>query len=197
MKTMKKALLLALCAVLLVAASVAGTLAYLTAQDSVSNTFTVGKVEIELKEYDMDVETGKKLENATAANAVKELTDLKLVPGRVIEKNPFITVGAESEPCWLFVKIENGLGEAVTVNGMEAWTAVEGQDGYYMYSEKVSAESDPVDVFTSVTVKPELGNAQIEALDGKTISVTAYAVQAEGVEKQDAWGALDTHYELN
>lgn len=196
MKTMKKALLLALCAVLLVAASVAGTLAYLTAQDSVTNTFTVGKVEIELKEYDMDVETGKKLENATAANAVKELTDLKLVPGRVIEKNPFITVGEESEPCWLFVKIENGLDGNVTLGGMDGWNAVDGKSGYYMYNDKVAANA-VVNVFTSVTVKPELGNAEINELEDKTISVTAYAVQAEGVEKQDAWGALDTHYELN
>ena len=196
MKTMKKALLLALCAVLLVAASVAGTLPYLTAQDSVSNTYTVGKVEIELKEYDMDVETGKKKENATVANAVDGLQDIKLVPGRVIQKNPFITVGEESEPCWLFVKIENGLGEAVTVNGMADWNAVDDKSGYYMYKDKVEANA-VVNVFTSVTVKPELGNAEINALEDKTIVVTAYAVQAEGVEKQDAWGALDTHYELN
>ena len=42
MKNAKKVLLLVLCAVLLVGASVAGTVAYLTATDSVENTFTVG-----------------------------------------------------------------------------------------------------------------------------------------------------------
>ena len=41
MKTRSKALLLTLCAVLLVAASVLGTMAYLTSTDEVTNTFTV------------------------------------------------------------------------------------------------------------------------------------------------------------
>lgn len=44
MKTKSKALLLTLCAVLLVAASVLGTMAYLTSSAEVKNTFTVGKV---------------------------------------------------------------------------------------------------------------------------------------------------------
>ena len=46
MKTKSKILLLMLCAVALVAASVLGTLAYLTSQDTVTNTCTVGKVAI-------------------------------------------------------------------------------------------------------------------------------------------------------
>jgi predicted ribosomally synthesized peptide with SipW-like signal peptide len=41
MKNAKKAILLTLCAILLVAGSVAGTLAYLTDRSSVENTFTV------------------------------------------------------------------------------------------------------------------------------------------------------------
>ena len=48
-----KVLLLSLCAVLLVAASVLGTLAYLTSQDTVVNTFTVGKVKTTLDEADV------------------------------------------------------------------------------------------------------------------------------------------------
>lgn len=53
MKTRSKALLLSLCAVLLVAASVFGTMAYLTSNDSVVNTFTVGSVSITLDEADV------------------------------------------------------------------------------------------------------------------------------------------------
>ena len=48
MKNLKKALVLLLCAILLVVGSVMGTLAYLTSQDQVTNTFTVGNVEIDL-----------------------------------------------------------------------------------------------------------------------------------------------------
>ena len=50
MKTKRKALLLTFCAVLLVVASVLGTIAYLTANDKVTNTFTVGQVAINLDE---------------------------------------------------------------------------------------------------------------------------------------------------
>ena len=46
MKKTKKALLLSLCAVMLVTASVLGTMAYLTSTDEVVNTFTVGNVAI-------------------------------------------------------------------------------------------------------------------------------------------------------
>ena len=49
MKARSKALLLALCAVLLVAVSVLGTMAYLTSKTQViTNTFTVGDINIEL-----------------------------------------------------------------------------------------------------------------------------------------------------
>ena len=48
MKNGKKALLLAACAVLLVVATIFGTVAYLTDKDTVNNTFTVGKVDIKL-----------------------------------------------------------------------------------------------------------------------------------------------------
>ena len=49
-KTKTKALLMSLCAVLLVAASVLGTMAYLTDSKDVKNTFTVGNVAIKLDE---------------------------------------------------------------------------------------------------------------------------------------------------
>ena len=50
MKSAKKGLLLTVCALALVVASVFGTLAYLTSEDTVTNTFTVGKVAINLDE---------------------------------------------------------------------------------------------------------------------------------------------------
>ena len=48
MKSKKKVFVTVLCAVLLVAASVLGTMAYLTSNDEVVNTFTVGNVQIKL-----------------------------------------------------------------------------------------------------------------------------------------------------
>ena len=88
MRKMKKLTALVLSAVLLVAATVAGTLAWFTdTTATITNTFTVGKVDINLAET-----TG---------------SDYKMIPGKVHAKNPTVTVTADSEDCYLFVKIEN------------------------------------------------------------------------------------------
>ena len=68
MKTKRKALLLTFCAVLLVVASVLGTIAYLTANDKVTNTFTVGQVAINLDEAKV-TEDGKAVTPAERAEA--------------------------------------------------------------------------------------------------------------------------------
>ena len=73
---MKKSIALVMMAVLLVAASVMGTLAYLTSTDTVKNTFTVGKVAITLDEADVDV-YGAPIENAARVRA----NEYKLIPG--------------------------------------------------------------------------------------------------------------------
>lgn len=190
MKNTKKILALLLCAALLVVASVAGTLAYLTDDDDATNTFTVGNVEIELKEYAVNEQTGEK-----TATEVDGLEDLELVPGRTIEKNPFILVGGNSEDCWLFVKIENNLGDAVAITGLNGWTEVDGHSGYYQYQTTVKAGAN-IPVFESITVAADKTYAQLNSIADKSIVITAYAVQAEGVAQQDAWAALDLHHDL-
>lgn len=95
MKTKSKALLLTLCAVLLVAASVLGTMAYLTSTDTVTNTFTVGKVEIKLNETDVTNPTGPRV----TANSYK------LMPGTTYTKDPTVTVKAGSEESYVRMKV--------------------------------------------------------------------------------------------
>ena len=81
----KKTLALVLALTLLVAGVVGGTLAWLTDQTAeVKNTFTVGDINIGLTET---------------------TTDYKMVPGNTIAKDPTVTVKANSEACWLFVKV--------------------------------------------------------------------------------------------
>lgn len=95
MKTKSKALLLTLCAVLLVAASVLGTMAYLTSSAEVKNTFTVGKVEIKLDETDVTNPTGSRV----TANSYK------LMPGTTYTKDPTVTVKAGSEESYVRMKV--------------------------------------------------------------------------------------------
>ena len=95
MKTKSKALLLTLCAVLLIAASVLGTMAYLTSTDTVTNTFTVGKVEIKLDETDVTNPTGPRVK----ANSYK------LMPGTTYTKDPTVTVLKGSEDSYVRMKV--------------------------------------------------------------------------------------------
>lgn len=100
MKTKSKALLLTLCAVLLVAASVLGTMAYLTSSDTVTNTFTVGKVEIKLDEAKVNADgipvegAGRVMENS-----------YKLMPGTTYTKDPTVTVLKGSEDSYVRMKV--------------------------------------------------------------------------------------------
>ena len=102
---MKKTLTIVLAFVLVIAMSVAGTFAYLTSQDSVTNTFTVGKVAITLDEAKTDAYG---LVGATATARVKA-NEYKLIAGHEYVKDPIVHVDADSESCWLFIKVEDGI----------------------------------------------------------------------------------------
>ena len=185
MKKGNKVLMLILCAALLVAGSVMGTLAYLTATDDVTNTFTAGNVSITLKEREMDPATGKLVENGELVDAIEKI---KVIPNRVIDKQPVVFVNDGSEDCWLFIKVEGELltGGAFTLN--ENWEAVAGQDNWYRYKAndgKATANADGYQVFDSFTFA-NLTNAQVSALTDGSIVVTAYAVQYEQVNQATA-----------
>ena len=116
MKTTKKALLLALCAVLLGVSTVFATMAYLTSTTKmVKNTFTVGKVVITLDEAKVD-------EYGVAENGADRVTEntYKLMPGHTYVKDPTIHVDAESEDCWLFVSIVDEIAAIQDVTTVEA-----------------------------------------------------------------------------
>ena len=94
---MKKKPILTIVSFILVAMiSVLGTLAYLTDSDSVTNTFTVGQVDIALDEADVD-ENGKEI---TGNDRVKE-NAYHLLPGQSYTKDPTITVQANSEESYI------------------------------------------------------------------------------------------------
>ncbi len=95
MKTKSKALLLTLCAVLLVAASVLGTMAYLTSSAEVKNTFTIGKVEIKLDETDVTNPTGPP----------RDGKQLQADARHYIHQDPTVTVKAGSEESYVRMKV--------------------------------------------------------------------------------------------
>ena len=92
MKRTKKILSLALCAVLLVAGTVATTVAYLTSTDAVTNTFTVGNVKITLDEFDYDEDSDSD-DNVEVGDETRDKANAYyLQPGQTYKKDPTVTV---------------------------------------------------------------------------------------------------------
>lgn len=206
MKTKSKALLLALCAVLLVAASVLGTLAYLTSQDKVTNTFSVGSVVITMDELDTDSDNNKD-DNRTYGegdNAVvrDKANGYKLLPGHQYTKDPIVHVDSNSEECYLFVIVKNEIAgiesdatgdktvaAQMAKNGWnEVGTTADGTLYVYGTTEAPTAvkggENKPV--FETFKIDGDVTNTTLAGYKDKTIVVTAYAVQKDGFEGKAA-----------
>lgn len=186
---MKKSIALVMMAVLLVAASVMGTLAYLTSTATVTNTFTVGKVAITLDEADVDV-YGAPIENAARVRA----NEYKLIPGHAYTKDPTVHFAAGSEASWLFVKVENGIAnieadkkiaDQIIDNGWKALTGVTGVDGVYYKQVDANNTAAAIDYPVFKTFKLD-GEADVSKYANAAVKVTAYAIQADGFTTPDA-----------
>lgn len=181
---MKKMLMMALAVILVVVISVSGTMAYFTDTEAVVNTFTVGNIDITLDEKEDEDGDGK-------------VTFENILPGQTYDKHPVVTVLKDSEDCWLFVKVKNDMSavevaaadgntidEQIKANG---WTELESGVYYKPVSKNTDADQ-PFAVFESFTVREDAKNADMQAVDNKTIEITAYAVQAAGIDTvTDAW----------
>ena len=182
-KKFVKAALIASCALVLMFATIAGTIAYLTSKtETISNTFTSGKVKI------------------TLANEVGEGVDVnayKLLPGKKYDYKPVVTVVADSEDCYLFVKVVNNIadleksGDTTIANQLAAngWTPLSGN----VYSHSIVTSSNAnqkVNVFSNFTISETADNKNFENIATKTIEITAYAIQADGFDNAtEAWAA--------
>ncbi len=192
MKTKTKALVLACCAVLLVITTVFVTVAYLTDTETVANTFTVGKVAITLDEA--------KVKADGTADGTDRVTqnEYKLMPGHTYTKDPIVHIDANSEDCWVFVKVVNEIATIedsantvaaqMTTNG---WTAVEDATNVYAYKEIANA-NDNLNVFANFKIKGDINGTTLATYEDKKIVVTAYAVQADGFDTAAAaWTAAN------
>ena len=196
---MKKKLMTVLALVLVIAMSVAGTYAYLTSQAEVKNTFTVGKVAITLDEAKVN-------EYGVADNRVPRVTEnsYKLMPGHEYSKDPVVHVAENSEACYVFVKVVDDIA-AIEVNDAtnetpnvatqikdNDWTALEGVNNVYYKSVSATDAKNGVDlgVFDGFAIQDNVTNTALDTYNGKTITVTAYAVQQDGFgTAKDAWTA--------
>ena len=85
---MKKKIALLMAMVMLFAVTTAGTLAWLKDDtDPVVNTFTVGDINIELKEHNYNPETKQLTDEEVTSES-----DYKIIPGTDLPKDPFVRV---------------------------------------------------------------------------------------------------------
>ena len=196
---MKKKATIAVTALLLVLCfAIGGTLAWLKAETKpVVNTFTYGDINIDLSE--------------------SENLNLKMIPGNDITKDPKVTVEANSEACWLFVKVEesNNFDDFMTYAIASGWTLYNTtttgsdiktddttDDTYVIYREVDANTANAGTSYQVLAGKEEYQNGYVTVNDAvtkkmfaalteatrPTLTFTAYAVQSDNVTTvADAW----------
>lgn len=189
MKKTSKALLLTLCAVLLVAASVMGTMAYLTSTDEVKNTFTVGKVAIKLDEAKVGTD-GKPVEGAAR---VQE-NSYKLLPGHTYTKDPTVTVLKDSVESYVRMKVTFNNAAEIIAMCTDPEFAEDGPTGVenayplirmVEFVETNAAKWDGIIPDNMVDTEEMLGNAKYFAYDKKSDTLTYIFYYTETVAAPD------------
>lgn len=201
-KQRNRRIALTLCLMFVVAfASIGGTIAWLTANGgTVTNTFTAGDITIDLNEHDYDPAT-----NTLTDSVVKTNNDYKIVPGVNLPKDPYVTVGANSEACWLFVQItpstgwSNKMTYSVDITTIQdgadtPWMPLQGVNNvYYMQVDATTAEKtftilNEDDDGNSITVSDQITKGEINGTP--TLTFTAYACQQAGRTFTEAWDVV-------
>ena len=160
----KRSIAMVMALVLLLVCATAGTLAWLTAKsETVTNMFTVSGITVDLKETTGD--------------------EYQMIPGYTIGKDPIATVKANSEACYLFVKVieSDNFDDYMTYDMADGWTALDGVDGVY-YREVAAGTADQN--FTvlkddQVSVRGTVDEADMTAAetDKPTLTFNVYASQ--------------------
>lgn len=207
-KTLRKILPVLALVLVVAVASVGGTLAWLKAStDPVTNTFTVGDINIDL--YETVYPDGTKNEvDGKVTRLTPDAWKAKLIPGKTYEKDPVVVVKAGSEPCWLFVKVdgtastlkEKGILE-YTLNFSGDWKQGEGEgegkngiptNVYYAQIDRSTNTADytwHLLQLDKVRIPTTVTKAMIKDLTGSfTMTFKAYAIQQDGFDTAaDAW----------
>lgn len=186
-------------ALVVIGRSVSGTVAWLVSKpESTVSTFTLGDINITLTESDFGSQP------------------IKIIPGIDIKKDPKVTVMANSEACWLFVKVEernwpdfkekNGTRK-VSYSVNNGWNVLTSNPDVYFrevsaedaqkgidYTVLAGSDSCPDGV---IKVSQELTKAEINSISsyGNQLSLTftAYAVQRSGIDTAAAaWATVNS-----
>ena len=179
----KKLTMVLVAIILVLCCTIGGTLAWLKDTTApVTNTFTVGKVEITLKESPLEA-------NGSYGNPAEGTKNAyPLVPGKTYTKDPTVAVDASSEDCWLFVKFEEEGNPATfiqytsTLTTDNGWTKGTGTIPENVWYRQVK-KTDPNHSWNllaenKIQIKPSVTADNMAAAAAASLQWTAYAVQS-------------------
>ena len=207
-----KSLILVLCAMILVSATIIGTIAYLQDTAEVVNTFTIGNVQLKLDEAVPD-ENGDPTDERTETG-----NEYNLIPGKTYAKDPTVTILKGSEESYVRMLVTFNCYDELTaifgkpflpkffVEGLDntVWVSTEvvSKDETantatyeFRYFETVEAEDDADLVldalFDAVKVPEAMTGEQLATLAELKITIEAHAIQMSGFANADeAWAAF-------
>ena len=181
----RKTLLIALMTLIItVFVGVGTTVAYFVSLSGpVRNTFTVGKVELDLTETTGD--------------------EYPMIPGTDVDKDPFVTVRGSSEECFVYVKLNRtgGFDDYATFEIADGWERLGGFDGVYYRTVGKSGVDKvyPVLKDNKVSIKSNLNKEKMAAIKSSgalpQLEITAFAIQTLGIETAaEGWHNILTEY---
>lgn len=194
---MKKKLTTVLAIVLVVALSVAGTYAYLTAQtDTVTNTFTAAGL---ASSFSLDESQANQQPDGSYTLDVKTRVRenaYSVVPKVNLAKDPTVHVTLEKNVgAYVFLAVDNNLGNGLTATIDDTqWTALnktytDAQGVVWtMYYKQLEGSANPAQVDINVLAGQQIVVGDTVAADCGNIVFNAYLTQSAGFTSAlDAW----------
>lgn len=167
LKTNQRKIILLMCIIVIIGGLVTATLAWLSSRTGpVINNFIGSNLEINLAE---------------------EATKFQMIPHLEIEKDPIVTVEANSEACWLFLQVKesdaqaNGSGITETQNGVETVRTNKSESDIYKYLRyDIITGTNEFDGWTLMTDQ-QVTNAGFPKVSGDN-SVNTYYYRKVGAD---------------
>ena len=190
---MKKEKIIVAAVILLLVFVVGGAAAFFTDTESVTNTFTIGDVDITLTEPDWD-------DTDHNNNGVPDAAEGR-TPGQVIAKDPTIT-NVGTNDAYVFAKVVAACtGEVSPAVPKEIFTYTTNTGWYlmtdsntcsngtitkiYAYGSNAAmtrlAKNGTATLFDEVTINTAITGDEVGLSGNKNIVVTGYAIQADGI----------------
>lgn len=211
----KKILALCLIVALAATAAIGGTLAYFSDEDAQTNTFTVGKVGLDLTEVVQGIPGFADVNLGYDNNGAQ----YKVMPGVQYAKQPHITMDADSEPAYVFVELrftsasslqdafdsdtsDQNMLETLLVNYNKAifvennleqnlmgrYNDEENDIYYEVYACGIHKANETFTLFDGVKIPEDFEDQELPTI---SFNIKASAIQAEGISTQeDAYKAL-------